>query len=78
MAKEMTVSLTIVPLSGSAVVKVVKTVKVKATTTVEEVAKAAGVDLELKNIQVNGKPATEKTRVSEESQVTIMERPQGS
>ena len=73
--KTIQVSVDVIPIKGKVQSK---TVTVSASTTVEEVLAAAGIDSEHKDITVDGRPATVSTRVTEGGAVRVTERPQGS
>jgi hypothetical protein len=84
--KTMKVEVTVVPTSGTTTKKTVQVAMSGAT--VAEVAKAAGVSLENRDVLVNGKPAKPETHIGPKDKVTakdkpsatmeVAERPQGS
>lgn len=78
--KKMAVEVTVVPTSGTTTKKTVKVAMSGAT--VADVAKAAGISLENRDVLVNGKPAKPGDHVGPKDKVTatmqVAERPQGS
>jgi hypothetical protein len=72
----MIVTLTHVPLKGKT-----QTTKVEVpmtATTIGEMAKTLGLDLENRNVSINGEPASTETLVKAGVEVRVTERPQGS
>lgn len=85
--RKMDVVVTVVPTSGTSTKTTVKVAP--SGVTVAEVAKAAGISLEQRDILVNGQPATPETHVGPKDKVEakdkapsatmeVAERPQGS
>lgn len=75
MAKTFSVKLQIVPLSGE---PETRTVKVKASATLEEVLKAGNVDPKKKKFLVDGEPAELGARITASSSISVSEQVQGS